>query len=100
MSSLVKISLKHSSRINYILTRTGEPGTVISTNQKLLLSVGRVYQIPVDTKANLDDHNVFKTLGKLQESLDVRNVRDGFAFIHPIVHNVLITNEQELGSFI
>lgn len=100
MSNLVKISLKHSSKVNYISTRTGEPGSVISTNQKLLLSIGRIYQIPVDTKDNLDDFNVFKTVGKLRESLDVRNLRDGFAYIHPIVHNILIQNDEDLGAFI
>ena len=100
MSNIVKISLKHSSKINYRLNSTGDSGTTITTNQKLLLSIGRIYQIPVDSKGNLDEHNVFKTFGKLRESLDVRNVRDGVAFIHPIVHNVLISDDQELGTFI
>ncbi len=100
MSTIVKIRLKHSSKINYVLTRTGEPGSVISTNQKLLLSIGRIYQIPVDTTDNLDDFNVFKTVGKLRESLDIRNIRDGFAFIHPIIHNILIKDDDDLGAFI
>lgn len=100
MSVPVKISLKHSSKITYISTRTGEPGSVISTNQKLLLSVGRIYHIPVDTNDSLDDFNVFKTVGELRESLDVRNIRNGVACIHPIVHNVLIHNDDDLGTFI
>ena len=65
MSEIVKISLKHSSKIKYISTTTGDPGNTITTNQKLKLFIGRIYQIPVDSNGNLDDHNLFKMYGKI-----------------------------------
>lgn len=100
MSEAIKFKLKHSTRINYVMASTGDPGFIISTNGKLLLSIGRVYQIPVDSDLCLDDFNVFKTIGIQRETVDVRNIRDGYAHIYPIVHNTLIQDGEILGSFI
>jgi hypothetical protein len=98
--NVINVILKHSSKISYTMCASGEKGSNVSTNGKMLLSMGRLYQIPVDTNEKLDDHNIFKVKGELAETINVRNIRDGLAIISPLVHNVLLTNSQELGSFI
>ncbi len=96
----VKLNLKHSSRINYIHINSGEPGLIVSTNDKLIIGIGRLYKIPVDTIESMDDYNLFKPIGKSNELFDVRNVQDGFAFIIPIVNNITLKHDQVLGNFI
>ena len=80
---------------------TGDAGSLVSTNGKILLAIGRMYKIPIDSNQNLDDHNVFKSIGKISEIMDIRNIEDGVATIIPLLHDtVIIKDNMELGSFI
>ncbi len=97
---IIQINLKHSSRINYTMCASGEKGTTVSTNGKMLIAMGRVYEIPINTNDSLDDHNVFKPVGKLSENMNVHNIRDGVAIVTCVIHNTIIEHEQELGNFI
>jgi hypothetical protein len=97
---LVKISLKHGAKITFVATATGEKSSIVSTKGKITLIRGRQYYIPVNTNSGLDDHNVFKTLGYLNEVIDIRNIRDNVAVIIPIIHNTTIEDGLELGYFI
>jgi len=98
---MVTIKLPHSTKIRYTMLSSGDNGSLISTNGKLLLSLGRSYKIPVDTEESLDDHNLFKVIGKISDMLDVRNIDNGFATIIPLVHDtVIIKDNMELGTFI
>jgi len=96
---MVKINLPHSTKIQYCVF-TGESGTTISTNGKLLLSRGRTYKVPVDTVDSIDQHNIFKTIGKVSEIIDIRNIERGYAIIIPIIHNAILFDGMELGQFI
>jgi hypothetical protein len=98
--NVINVVLKHSSKISYTMCASGEKGSNVSTNGKMLLSMGRLYQIPINSNDKLDDHNIFKVKGSLAETIDVRNVRDGLAIILPLVHNVLLIDSEELGHFI
>jgi len=96
---MIKVILPHSSKIQYFAF-TGENGSVVSTNGKLILSRGRMYKVPVDTHDSLDQHNVIKLIGKVAEMLDIRNIENGYAMINPIIHNVILHDNMELGNFI
>jgi len=96
---MIKISLPHSTKIKYEVF-TGESGTTISTNGKLLLARGRLYKIPVNTQESLDQHNIIKIIGKVSEIMDIRNIENGFATIVPISHNAILFDGMEIGKFI
>jgi len=97
---VIKIKLNHSIKINYTMCATGDKGTVISTNGKSLLAMGRLYEIPINFTGNMDSYNVIKMNGACAERFDVRNIRDGFAIIQPLVHNTLIKDNEEIGILI
>lgn len=96
---MIQISLPHSTKIQYCVF-TGESGTTISTNGKLLLARGRTYKVPVNTIESLDQHNVLKIIGRVAEMMDIRNIENGFAIIVPIIHNAMLFDGMEIGNFI
>ena len=96
---MIQISLPHSTKIQYCVF-TGESGTTISTNGKLLLSRGRTYKIPVNTTESMDQHNVLKIIGRVAETIDIRNIENGYAIIVPIIHNTILFDKMEIGQFI
>jgi len=96
----IKIKLNHSIKINYTMCATGDRGTVISTNGKSLLAMGRLYEIPINFTGNMDSYNVIKMNGLCAEKFDVRNIRDGYAIIQALVHNTLLKDGDEIGILI
>jgi len=96
---MIQINLPHSTKIQYCVF-TGESGTTISTNGKLLLSRGRTYKIPVNTTESMDQHNVLKIIGRVAETIDIRNIENGYAIIVPIIHNTILFDKMEIGQFI
>lgn len=100
MGDVVKVKLQHGTKILYRNILTGETEHVASTKNRLILTRGRLFKIPVDTVETLDEHNIFKTDGKLNEILDIRNIQDGFAFILPIISNISLQDGQILGRFL
>ena len=98
---MIRVKLPHSTKVKYVMISTGDAGSLISTNGKILLAIGRMYKIPIDSNQNLDDHNVFKSIGKISEIMDIRNIEDGVATIIPLLHDtVIIKDDMELGDFI
>lgn len=97
---MIKILLKHGTRIPFTTTMTGESGFLTSTHGSMCLSKGRIYRIPVNTTETTDENNVFKPLGMVNELIDIRNIRNGFAMIVPIIHNTKIVDGMELGVFL
>lgn len=97
---IVKISITGSPRIHYVTTTTGEKGTLKIIENRITLLRGRIYYIPIDTEETLDNNNVFKTFGEINEKIDVRNIEKGFAAIVPIIHNVQVKHDMILGYFL
>jgi len=97
---VIKIKLNHSIKLNYTMCATGDKGTIISTNKKSLLSIGRLYEIPITFVGEMDDYNVVKLYGTHAEKFSIRNIRNGFAIIQPLVNNVVIKDEDEIGVLI
>lgn len=97
---IVKIMLKHGARIPFTTTLTGEKGYLTSTHGRMSLIRGRLFKIPVNTQESLDNYHIFKTFGRINEILDVRNLEDGYITLIPIIHNVQITDGMELGTLV
>lgn len=83
------------SSIGYIFNSTGESNTVAISNGKLQMMQNRTYYIPVNTSVDSDIYNI-KVLSDIADKLDVRFVKDGFACIVPLQHNITIKNEQKI----
>lgn len=94
---VIKIKLDHSIKLHYMMCATGDKGTIVSTNGRSLLAIGRLYEVPITFTGNMDSYNVIKLYGTYAEKLEVRNIRDGVAIIQPLVHNIEIKNEDEIG---
>ena len=96
----ITFKIPPSTKISYIATLNGEIGHIKLTEDKLYLLRGRVYKIPVNTNLNLDDFYMIKIKGALKEKIDVRNIENGIATVVPIIHNVVIKDNMELGQFV
>ena len=96
---IVKVKLDHSIKINYVMCATGDRGTTVSTNGRALLTLGRLYEIPITLPAEdkLDNYNVIKLYGSAAETVSIKNIRDGIAVIQTLVHNTVIEDGDEFG---
>lgn len=64
---------------------------LIHTTGKLRLLHGRLYAIPIkETDANSDNYKTIKIYSNLATQIDIRCIKNGFAFVQTIVHNIEI----------
>jgi hypothetical protein len=99
-NTIITFKIPPSTKVTYIATLNGEIGYIKLTENKLYLLRGRVYKIPVNTLLKLDDFYMIKIKGLLKELIDVRNIENGIATVVPIIHNVVIKDNMELGQFV
>ena len=85
-----------SDQIEFVLQATNEKNIVIAANMKLQLIQGRMYYVPVDTKADSDEYGNMKLYSDISEKIDVRYVKNGIACVIPLKHNIFIENNQKL----
>ena len=86
----------NASSIECVITATNTKYNVIANNKELRLLQNRFYFIPVSTDLNTDEFENLKILSDIAEKIDVRYIKDGFACVMALKHNVLITNGQRL----
>ena len=82
--------------VTFVLRATNEENIVIAANKKLQLIQGRMYYVPVDTKANSDEYGNMKVYSDISEKIDIRYVKGGLACVIPLKHNIFIENNQQL----
>lgn len=100
ITNMIKFKIPPSTRITFIATFNGEVGHLKIVDGKIFLLRGRVYKIPVNTDLKLDDHYILKIKGSLKEFIDVRNIEDGIATVIPLIHNVVVTDDMDIGHFV
>lgn len=83
------------SSVGYIFNSTGENNTVTISNGKLQMMQNRTYYIPVNTTINSDNYTI-KVLSDVADKFDVRFIKEGFACVVPLQHNITIKNDQKL----
>jgi hypothetical protein len=95
------ISLLNNIKIKYVILNTGGSGYLFVHDNKIMLTRGRLFYVPInDTNLNLDDENVVKIYGSFVDAIDIRNVKDGFASVIPIVHNTVLKDGDVLGKIL
>ena len=66
---------------------------------KIRLNQGRGYFIPVDTTINSDEYWYSKIPSNISSKINVCYVKDGFAYVIPIQHGIILENEQLLCMY-
>jgi len=83
--------------LGYILLATNEQNVVTVSNGRINLLQGRMYYIPInDSNINSDAFNI-KIHSDVADRIDVRFVKDGFACVVPIRHNVILKTGENHG---
>lgn len=96
--STIHVKFKsNTDQIKIISKATSEKSTVAAANRKIRLINGRLYFIPVDNEnIDSDKYGSMKQYSETADKFIVRYIKDGFACVDPIQHNVLVENEQRL----
>ena len=86
--------------LGYVFLATNEQNIVTASNGRINLLQGRMYYIPID-KSNIDsDAFNIKIHSDVADRIDVRFVKDGFACVVPIRHNVTLKTGEKLCELI
>jgi len=88
------------TKIGYVFLANNEQNTVTVSNGRINLLQGRMYYIPIDKEnINSDKFNI-KIHSDVADRVDVRFVKDGFACVVPIRHNVVLKIGEKLCELI
>ena len=82
--------------ISYQMVSNQERGKVNTSSGKLRLIHGRFYYIPVDTTIDSDEYHNIKVYSDVATIMDVKYIKDGYACILPMTHNVIIEHGLRL----
>ena len=82
--------------IGYIVSATNQENIVSVSNGKINLLQGRLYYIPIDnSEINSDNYNI-KMQCDMADRIEIKFIRDGFACVIPIRHNVILRNQEKM----
>ncbi len=95
---LIKVGFKDGQQINFILTSTSQKHVCCVSENELQMMLGRIYYIPVNTKLNSDNY-IMKVLGNVADQIDVRYIKNEFACIIPLQHNIKLKLNQPICIF-
>jgi len=88
-------------QIEFVMQNTGDKSPRILHDQKLALSRGTLYKLPVtDSTLNLQTAYVIKPNSTFAEIIRILNIVDGYVTVEPIIHGVIINNNDKLGCLI
>ena len=88
---------KSATSVDCIITATGYKDKVIASGKELRLLQHRLYLIPVNTYEDSDEYSNIKVMSDMSDKIDVRYVKDGFACVTPLSHNVKIYDDIRLA---
>lgn len=83
------------TKVGYVLNPTGETNYTSVINGKIRLMQNRTYYIPIDTDVDSDEYFI-KVPSEIAEKIDVRFVKDGYACVIPLQHNISLRNGQRI----
>lgn len=94
---LVDLKQDGANYITVITLATGQKGKIIASNKAVTqMYQGRGYLIPVNEEINSDEFANMKIFSDISGILDVKYVKDGFAYIIPIQHSITLDHNQRL----
>jgi hypothetical protein len=86
--------------LGYVFLATNEQNVIKASNGRVNLLQGRMYYIPINNLTiNSDTFNI-KIHSDVADRIDVRFVKDGFACVVPIRHNVVLKTGEKLCELI
>lgn len=88
---------KNATSIECLLTATGYKDRVIASGKELRLLQSRLYYIPVNTDENSDEYSNIKVMSDMSDSIDVRHIKDGYACVCALKHNVKIVDNVRIA---
>jgi len=90
---------KHATPVECIITATGYHDKIAASGRELRLLQNRLYMIPVDCnkEINSDEWSDIKVMSDMSSLIDVRYVKDGFACVMPLTHNIKIRQGNRLA---
>jgi hypothetical protein len=95
------IKLEKPAYIKYIMQNTGEESTRVLHDQKIALSRGTIYKLPITTPSlNLQNSYVIRVKEKFADIIRILNVAEGFVTIEPLIHGVVLVNGDEIAVLI
>lgn len=87
--------------ITYINQSTNASDKIVAYNKELRLVLGRYYLIPITNKTlNSDNFNYIKCFSNCSGKLDIRYIKDGFAYVIPLINNITIVDNERLAYLI
>ena len=87
--------------IFYIIAATGQEQNNNAIDGSIRLIKGRIYYLPIDNNIiDSDNYSTIKVFSNISNSLEVRFVKEGYACVIPIIHNVLIKDKQQLCNIL
>ena len=84
------------TEIGYMFLATGETNSVTVSNGRINLLLDRMYYVPIDKKDIDSEKFTIKVVSNVADKIDVKLIKDGFAYVTPIRHNVLVRNGEKL----
>jgi len=95
------IKLEKPAYITFIIQNTGEVSPRIIHDQKFALSRGTVYKVPVsDSTLDLQTSYVIRPKEKFADSIRILNIKDGQVTIEPLIHGVILNNDDYIADLI
>jgi len=90
---------KHATPVECIITATGYRDKIAASGRELRMLQNRLYLIPVDCdkEVNSDEWSDIKVMSDMSSLIDVRYIKDGFACVMPLTHNVKIRQGNRLA---
>ena len=65
-------------------------------NQIPIITQGSIYKIPIDKHIDSDSYMFMKVFSNISKDIDVRSIKDGFAYIVPIKNKVSLIDKTLL----
>jgi len=100
-NNIITIKLDNPCHINFIIQNTAEESPRIIYDQKISLSRGTIYKLPITSESiNLQNFNAIKHAPKFASILRVLNVSDGVVTIEPLIHGIVLNNGDTVAILI
>lgn len=94
---LVDLKQDGANYIGLVTLATGQKGKIIASNKSITqMYQGRGYYIPVNKDIDSDEFANMKIFSNIAGILDVKFVKDGYAYVIPIQHSITLNHNQRL----
>lgn len=95
------IKLEKPAYVKYTMQNTGEESTRIVHDQKVALSRGTIYKLPISNSSlNLQNSYVIRAKEKFADIIRILNVSGGYVTIEPLIHGIVLIDSDEIAVLI